>query len=85
MLTPTTSGTKFNRILKQTRPIETTLMYFSGYFPSTKMTSTSLIITKGKYTPKVMVWDTPPNNLVWTIFKEIGVMPKEIFDLREEF
>ena len=49
------------------------------------MTSTILIMIKGKYTPKLKVWDTPPNDLVWEIFIEMMVIPKEMFDSREKF
>lgn len=81
MWTPTTSGIKFSNILKQTRAIETTLDYFSSCLFGIKMAPKSLIMTKRKYTSKVMIRKTPPNDLVRIILEKLGIIPKEIFDL----
>ena len=84
MLTPTTCGTILGGILKQTRPIKTALEDFSGGLLRTKMTSTCLIMTKREDAMKLTIWDTPPNDLVGTMLKEIRVVPKEMFHLRKE-
>ena len=42
-------------------------------------------MTEREDTAELMVWDAPPNDLIGTVFEEIRVIPKEMFDLRKEF
>jgi hypothetical protein len=65
-------------VKEQGRPIKSTLQNLCSGLLSTKVASTSMIMTKGDCFGLVMLRDTSPNDLIGTILKKIRIVLEKV-------
>jgi hypothetical protein len=72
-------------ITKDGGPIESTLKNLGCGFFRTEVASTCVIMAKGEDVLLVTLRNTSPYNLIWAIFKQVRIIPKNMFYLSQEF